>query len=665
MGLRTRLPVARTGIALWLPTLVAVAGVLLTLALWQIEIAHRQAALTERFQIVAEDRANAIDRELSANLSVVAMLAGVVGENDRLDEAAFLGVSRAALETRTAPIQALEWIPAVAHEDRAAFEQQMGFPIRERNAGGELVPAAERDLYFPVSLVNPFVGNEAAVGFDLGSSPARLESLERARDTGELQVTHPIRLVQGTGEQFGFLAVNPVFGSAAEVGIQEQRREHLLGFTLGVYHATDLIGGALSVFDTEEVEIVLVDRNAPTTEQVFAAHPASLMLTTETDLTVSAPEFRQEHVVQVGASQWTIVVQAAPAFRALSAVDRWSVLVGGLILTALVVTLLRTTLVRADQIRETVVKRTEELRVQRDRYQSIFDNAQVGIFTTGPDNRTRTINAAGLRLLDRPFELLLEKTPLDLVAPTHHHLMADRRRRRDAGETVEPMVEIPLLVGGDGDSRWFSVHLQPMFDANRKFEGTQGIFSDISEEIARREELAESASLDPLTELANRRRFDDFLEEQVTIARRYATPVSLVMLDLDHFKQLNDEYGHQAGDEALRSVAVVLKWVARDADLVARYGGEEFTLVLPHTDHEGAVAAGERCRAAIEAMSLDWWDQTIRITASVGVATYDPNLHESEADLLRDADGAAYAAKRAGRNAVRVANDLAPQHRAS
>ena len=123
-----------------------------------------------------------------------------------------------------------------------------GFEIRERGPDDVLLSATARDTYYPVAVVTPLEGNEAAVGFDLGSNAVRLQALNLAIESGALQVPQRIRLVQETGEQFGFLAIQPVYRSGVTLDTAEARREHLLGFSLGVYRVGDLVAGALSVF---------------------------------------------------------------------------------------------------------------------------------------------------------------------------------------------------------------------------------------------------------------------------------------------------------------------------------------------------------------------------------------------------------------------------------
>ena len=158
-------------------------------------------------------------------------------------------------------------------------------------------------------------------------------------------------------------------------------------------------------------------------------------------------------------------------------------------------------------------------------------------------------------------------------------------------------------------------------------------------------ELKALATTDGLTGLKNHRTFQERLSEEFHRVERYHPSLSLILLDVDHFKQYNDSFGHPEGDKVLKSVSRILKSVTRDCDLVARYGGEEFVVILPETDSEGALRAAERIRKAIEEAA---W--TLRpVTASFGVTTLHMNTESPQA-LITEADEALYAVKRNGRN---------------
>ncbi|HJQ78897.1 MAG TPA: diguanylate cyclase [Lacipirellulaceae bacterium] len=156
------------------------------------------------------------------------------------------------------------------------------------------------------------------------------------------------------------------------------------------------------------------------------------------------------------------------------------------------------------------------------------------------------------------------------------------------------------------------------------------------------------ARTDSLTGLSNRRAFDDELKRRINEWDRKQTPLTLIILDIDHFKKFNDTHGHQVGDEVLRTVAKTLRQQARDMDLPCRYGGEEFAVVLPATELAGACIVGERIRRAVEASVTVYVDKTLKVTCSLGVAQVVQN--DDSASLIRRADDALYASKKAGRN---------------
>ena len=170
------------------------------------------------------------------------------------------------------------------------------------------------------------------------------------------------------------------------------------------------------------------------------------------------------------------------------------------------------------------------------------------------------------------------------------------------------------------------------------------------------EEIRRLTVEDPLTRLPNRRALDEFLAREVARAVRHARPLSVLLVDLDRFKAVNDTHGHPCGDAVLREVGAVLRAHARTEDLAARYGGEEFAVVLVEADHAAALSAGERVRAAVAGLALRYEGHTLALSVSVGVATVGPGA-EAPADLLHLADGRLYAAKRAGRNRVVGASD--------
>lgn len=165
--------------------------------------------------------------------------------------------------------------------------------------------------------------------------------------------------------------------------------------------------------------------------------------------------------------------------------------------------------------------------------------------------------------------------------------------------------------------------------------------------------LYESSLRDPLTGLYNRRHLDEQLGAELAYALRHRVSLTAMLLDLDHFKEINDERGHLAGDEVLRAFSADLTRTLRREDLAARYGGDEFVILCRGIGAQGAEILAQRIRADIEALEIVWRDEPIRITTSIGVATSDPTRpYASGEGLLQAADRCLYRAKGAGRNLV-------------
>jgi two-component system, cell cycle response regulator len=176
----------------------------------------------------------------------------------------------------------------------------------------------------------------------------------------------------------------------------------------------------------------------------------------------------------------------------------------------------------------------------------------------------------------------------------------------------------------------------------------------IRELEASRKALSEQATTDSLTRLKNRRAFFEVGAKALAMARRYVSDLSVILLDIDHFKLINDSYGHSVGDEAIVLVADVLTELARTEDTVARIGGEEFAILLPDTNRLGTAVLAERVRSAIEREQLIVGDKIHPMTASFGIASFGVDPAETIDQLLGVADNRLYLAKNAGRNRICV-----------
>lgn len=224
----------------------------------------------------------------------------------------------------------------------------------------------------------------------------------------------------------------------------------------------------------------------------------------------------------------------------------------------------------------------------------------------------------------------------------------------DVGEHTSRVEEIneELVSTAAHETEAVVSAVDKLLQANSQMQQQLASADDRLREQARQiESHAAEARTDPLTQLANRRAFDDEMAHRFAEFQRHARPFSVMMIDVDHFKRFNDAHGHQAGDAVLRGLGEVLRKNARGMDIVARYGGEEFAIIAPGTSVADASSGAERVRRAIATNQFSFRETKLHVTASVGVAESLPE--EDVAILIQRADAALYASKEAGRNRVR------------
>jgi len=304
-----------------------------------------------------------------------------------------------------------------------------------------------------------------------------------------------------------------------------------------------------------------------------------------------------------------------------------------------------------------------------DGYRILAENSADVIFHFGMDMKARYISPSSLGLLGwTPKEIMATNSEAganDLLHPEDQPLVAAALGRHISGEVDELKLEF-RMIRRDGSPIWVETNCRTVRDPAGRPSDLVLTMRDISLKKAIESELSDLARSDGLTGVANRRAFDEALNREWARSLRGGSQMSLLLIDVDHFKAFNDRNGHQVGDDCLRTVASTLSALfKRPADLVARYGGEEFAIILPDTDPKGALLLAGQTRIAIEALGIsnpvdDGYRQlTVSIGAATAMATAGGTVGMPEG-LLLAADGALYKAKANGRNRVETALLLAP-----
>ena len=212
-------------------------------------------------------------------------------------------------------------------------------------------------------------------------------------------------------------------------------------------------------------------------------------------------------------------------------------------------------------------------------------------------------------------------------------------------ETVIHSFEVQMKNPKTMEAIWFDLSTR-IIDLDGEL-ALYTTFKDMTEKKQKEEELFTQASTDPLTGLFNRRQFELMANAQVALANRHKTAYCVIMLDIDHFKKVNDTHGHDTGDEVLKYIALVLKTSLRESDILARYGGEEFILFLPHTSPTEGYHVAERLRLSVEQSNIFSGDKVLNVTISLGLsASMNANLNL----VIKEADTALYESKTSGRN---------------
>ena len=298
------------------------------------------------------------------------------------------------------------------------------------------------------------------------------------------------------------------------------------------------------------------------------------------------------------------------------------------------------------------------LRESEERYRLLAENATDLILRTGLDTATIYVSPSCIDVLGLAAGDLLGRSLAEIVHPEDQAKVFDSLARLTSdGEDQQTLLY--RARHQSGDMIWLEDRRRLVRDPAGAPREIVSVVRNVSDRVRLEERLRQQASEDGLTGLANRRAFDERLEEEWRRARRGDAWLGLLCLDVDYFKQYNDHFGHVQGDACLQGIGRALRHRRRMSDFVARTGGEEFCIILPDTDAAGAEMVAEEIRAGVEGLGLPHPGSPAGIvTASVGAASFQPSLGQAAAILLDQADRALYEAKRAGRNRIVSASSL-------
>lgn len=643
----------------WIPATATFAGGLVLTALVYGSV-HRFEEERQRaeFEGSALERIEALRDGLDETVEVLGDVARLFTTMQPVSRAQFAAFTRPMLE-QNPQIELISWQAVVEEGERAGFEaaRRREFPdftVSELSKGA-VVPAARRPRYRVVDYLVPQEGNERLIGVDAGMRPEQSEAARRACLSGEAAMTGQYNLMLGKGQQPGFMIMLPVYLDGTAVVPGRNPCNRVAGYTTVGFSSLTLVQRTLGAdrFERRQAGAIrLYAATGPDPAQLVhvqggeaAPEPASLL-----DGPPPAPVVR---TFSVAGQPWHVVISPPPPDLLRNHLGSLLALAAGLTISLGAAAFAAMLAARARRVADMVTQRTAELtranaslQLRQQAIEACI-NSIIIASAEGPDFVIEYVNPAFERLngyraaevTGLPCSRLLgsytaQSGVRDMLALAEAQRGGDvllRTRHKDGQELWCEMYIAPC-AGPDGEVRHFVV-VQHDITEKRRYEG----------------ELEYQATHDALTGLANRKLLRRRLREEIAAGGRAGQAVSVLFLDLDRFKFVNDSLGHRAGNTFLCTIADRLRAIVRTGDMVARLGGDEFVLVLP--ERAGAPFEGAALERIMEAVAqpvtID--GQQFQVSCSAGIANFPADGDDPDA-LIDCADRAMYAAKQRGPN---------------
>lgn len=638
-----------------LAMLLLVAGCALTFTAAFIFQQHHKAKVHATFNIAAQDRIQTISGFLNYALFTLRSVDAFYQASDDINESEFTTFVKPLVDSNPY-IRSVNWLPHVKAENRASFEQQQkqshpDFSVTTRNEDGQFKTENGKSDYYPITYSYPPRAFEQGLGYDVTTDDTRQVILDAANQSRQPQASGLIEFLNHSDPQDlkGVVIFAPVFKTdRADNGALPY------GYISSTISLQRLLDEAIKPLSRQGVHIVLSDRSASDdTARVLQTRSSRLITASPEQIIASLDNpklMRESETINFAGRQWEItIVQDRGFFSTKPSPAFYGILAGGLLCSVLF-SLYVASLSRAkERIRIQVLDRTAALNRAKRNTELILASTHEGIIG---------INRIGAISFANPYaaQLLGYRTHTDLIGRDYHATI-----RPALNGTAIARAECHILnVLEDGKplasdiydfTRADDVALPVDFTAaavvdDDDISGAVIIFRDVAERRASEQRLSHAAGHDQMTGLFNRRSFDAALESALARAQRTGHKCALLYMDLNGFKKINDELGHDAGDIMLKAFGQRLKASMRDTDTIARLGGDEFAVICELLDSPAD------CEAAINRLLTDIRGTPVQLagkdyflSSSIGMAMYPDNAHDS-VSLVKAADNAMYVAKK-------------------
>jgi diguanylate cyclase (GGDEF)-like protein/PAS domain S-box-containing protein len=640
-------------------TLVFSAGAVLTalLALANVELYQRQ--LRQRFELLAGERVSRIEDRLESQIRRLENLRRFFFYSDEVSEDEFNGFAHPLLMYT----QAYSWAPKVTDADRQSYERRTreagvkDYAVRELGDDNALKVAGIRPVYFPVRYTQSRSTAALPLGFDVNSESRRRATLERALQSGGMAASPRMELVGlETENRKGVLLVAPVTARSQVAGAEAGP---LQGFLLAVISLRKMMTEGLPPSDQDNLALGLEDITPEQTPEVLYESTAKAAIS-DLELTKT---------LNFAGRSYRLQVRPTAVFIAANPSGNDSVVILGALLSFMLSALLYALISQRQRAVRLVEQRTVQLREREQQLRgahgqlrNVLDAAtQVAIIATDLEGVITTFNIGAERMLGYSSAQVcgqLTLRQLHLSSELAEHVCELSQRYGRSIKTGEAMLVESVeehghqahdwtFVRQDGSHLRVNMQVSPVLDEHDQWIGYLAVCLDITERKRVEEELRTMSVTDALTGVYNRRYFQERLQAELLRVDRHGGIFSVVMLDIDHFKCINDQLGHAVGDHVLQSICKRLCHRLRRSDVFCRLGGEEFMVLCPDTDSDQAFALASELWASLRAEPVEGVG---RVTASFGIASWRKG--EGGDALLLRADSGVYAAKMGGRDRI-------------
>lgn len=589
-----------------------------------------------------------IEQRMAAYAQVLRGVRGLYVASERVERNEFRDyVTSMELAERYTGIQGVGYTVVIRPKDLAkhiASIRRQGFPAYT------VSPPGERELYTSIVYLEPFSGrNLRAFGYDMYSEPVRRAAMEVARDRDKAIMSGKVILVQETGKevQAGFLVYLPVYRNRGPHQTEAERRANIVGWIYAPFRMNDLMSGILGE-QVRNIDLEIYDGTN--------VNPETLMYDSHSEQTYAGtPLFHYVRNIHTLGHDWTITLHSLPAFEANIDTRRIAVIrtSGFLIslLLALLVWQLASGRTRALKLAQDI---TSELRNSEEQLREAQRVAHIGSWELDISSSRWSWSDEIYRIfeLDPANVDASYQAFLNVVHPEDRALV-DSAFQESIAHRSPYSIEHRLLLP-DGRTKYVHEQGETLHDETRQALISIGTVQDVTERKLTQERIEHMAHYDTLTNLPNRALFYERLRQAISLAKRNRGGLTLLFMDLDGFKEVNDTMGHHAGDLLLIGVGQRLSHCVRESDTVSRLGGDEFTVILNamHKQEEVVAVAQKIIQAISVPFNLE--GSIAKVGISIGIARYTEEA-DNEDELVRQADQAMYGAKAAGKNTYRIA----------